>query len=59
MEEYFFDIWWRQEGARMLLPKGGIPSLADYVKSAYLAGYRKRVSIQKTIHEIRVETPKG
>lgn len=58
MEEDFFDIWWRREGARLLLPDGGIPSLEDYVKAAFLAGYRKRVAIEKTINELKAcETP--
>lgn len=53
MEEDFFDIWWRRDGARLLLPDGQIPQLEDYVKAAFLAGYRKRVAIEKTINELR------
>jgi len=53
MEEDFFDIWWRRDGARLLLPDGQIPRLEDYVKVAFLAGYRKRVAIEKTINELR------
>jgi hypothetical protein len=53
MEEDFFDIWWRREGSRLLLADGKIPNLEDYVKAAFLAGYRKRVAIEKTINELR------
>lgn len=53
MEEEFFDTWWKDDGIRLLLPDGQIPGLEDYVKAAYLAGYKKRIKMEQTIQKLR------